>query len=289
MHGRTCSVLVCLLLFFLPACGDPTSKPAPSAPERTSGESFDAAATGTVAGTIRWQGSVPAIAPFRALEEPLVLSVPSPAARDWPNPNAPRVDPGTLGLSSAIVFLRGIDARKARPWNHPAVRVELRDQTFHVRQGTTTSNIGFVRAGDAVEFVSRDERLHFAQARGAAFFALTLPRPDKPRSRRLQTPGVVELLSGSGFHWMRAYLHVADHPYFARPDARGAFRLEQVPTGEYDLVAWHPAWRVAVQERNADLGRVQQIRFAPPHEVVARVHVTPGETARIDLVFPQPR
>jgi len=289
MHGRTCSVLVCLLLFFLPACGEPASTPAPSGPGQTAGESFDAAATGTVAGTIRWRGNVPAIPPLRSLEEPLFLSGPSATARDWPNPNAPRVDPGTLGLSSAIVFLRGIDGRKARPWNHPAVRVELRDQTFQVCQGTTTSNIGFVRAGDAVEFVSRDERLHIAQARGAAFFALTLPRPGRPRSRRLQTPGVVELLSGSGFHWMRAYLHVADHPYFARPDARGAFRLEQVPAGEYDLVAWHPAWRVAAVERNQDLGRIQQIRFAPPHQVVARVHVEPGETARIDLVFPQPR
>src|SRR5262249_55977804 len=142
----------------------------------------------------------------------------------------------------------------------------------------------FARVGDEIEFVSYDDnRLHAAQARGATFFSLTLPRPEQPRKRRLDVPGVVELASASGYFWMRAYVHVSDHPYLTHTDAEGRFRLEQVPEGDYDLVAWHPDWRVAQEQRNPDLFRVQQVRFRPPLEASGRVSVRDGKTVEIEL------
>jgi hypothetical protein len=38
---------------------------------------------------------------------------------------------------------------------------------------------------------------------------------------------------------MRSYLGVFDHPYFALSDQDGAFRLPNVPPGEYTIAAWH--------------------------------------------------
>ena len=94
---------------------------------------------------------------------------------------------------------------------------------------------------------------------------------------------MVELLSGAGYHWMRAYLHVSAHPYLARTDDAGRFRLAQVPAGTYDVVVWHPDWRVQSEERNPDLFRVQQVRFGPPLEEVWPVAVTPGRVTGVEL------
>jgi hypothetical protein len=185
------------------------------------------------------------------------------------------------GVSSAVVHLRGVDPARARPWDHPPVRVELRDHAFRI-------DGRFVRAGDEVELVSRQPIVHTVQLRGAAFTSLALPDPDSPRRHRLMKPGVVELLSGAGLYWMRAYLHVADQPYYTALDARGAFRLTGVPEGEYDLVAWHADWRVARSERNAESFRVQQVRFRPPFEAVRRVKVRPGEDVGLDLRLTAP-
>jgi len=45
---------------------------------------------------------------------------------------------------------------------------------------------------------------------------------------------------GCDFHkWMRAYLFVMEHPYFAVTDAKGRFEIKGLPHGEFELEAWH--------------------------------------------------
>jgi len=39
--------------------------------------------------------------------------------------------------------------------------------------------------------------------------------------------------------WIRAWLAVLDHPFFARTTSGGTFRLAGLPAGEYMLAAWH--------------------------------------------------
>ena len=271
-----------LPLLCLAACAEePAAPPRPAPPQP--GE-FDPATTGTLSGFVRWRGAVPRVEPFRAIDEPLT-DQPAPPPRDRANPNAPRIDPPTRALAGAVVSLRGIDPRRARPWHHPPLCVELRGQAFVLGQ-TSAPNVGFVKTGDPVEFVSDDPLPHVAQARGAAFFGLALPRPGIRRLRRLDAPGVVELASGAGYFWMRAYVHVSEHPYLTVTDAEGRFRLDQVPPGDYEAVAWHPDWRVQKEQRNPDLFRVQQVRFRPPLEASRPVTVRAGSTADVELALP---
>ena len=39
--------------------------------------------------------------------------------------------------------------------------------------------------------------------------------------------------------WMKAWIIVTEHPYYALTDADGQFRLENVPEGSYRIKAWH--------------------------------------------------
>jgi hypothetical protein len=158
------------------------------------------------------------------------------------------------------------------------VTIELHDERPMVRQGDgPPRTVGFVRRGDTVALVSRQPLFHALRARGAAFWTLTFPDPDRPLARRFDRPGLVELSSAAGHFWMHAYLWVAEHPYFTLTDAAGRWELAGVPPGEYDLVVWHPNWRVDRQERDPETGTVARVYFRPPVERVRRVSVREGE------------
>ena len=173
----------------------------------------------------------------------------------------------------SAIFLRGVDPRQARPWNHPAVRVEQRDYQLHVHQGRRDSHYGFVRRGDTVEMLSKQAVFHSLHAGGAAFFTLTFPEPDRPRSRRLADNGIVELSSAAGYYWMRAYLFVDEHPYYTQTDTDGRFTLESVPPGDYEVVCWLPNWHEERHERDPESCLIIRMEFQKAAELIQKVTI----------------
>ena len=89
-----------------------------------------------------------------------------------------------------------------------------------------------------------------------------LPGQLVPVRDALARPGLVEVAC-TKHPWSRAWLAVFDHPYHDLTATDGAFSLDQVPPGEYTLMAWHAA-----------LGRVEQ-----------RVTVPAGGTATVEVRF----
>lgn len=72
--------------------------------------------------------------------------------------------------------------------------------------------------------------------------------------------------------WMKGWIRVFDHPYFAVTDSDGNFEIKLAPAGSYQLMAWHSTgWLGGVQGRagktigipdgGKDLG---EIPFPPP-------------------------
>jgi hypothetical protein len=273
------------LLFLLLFAGCEANLPLPEAPvdfSTDASSAYDPATAGEITGRVEWSGPLPVVPPFRAPVSPLAEQTRGPK-RDWPNPNAPLVDPKSRGVGNAVVFLRGVDPRRARPWDLAEVRVELRDYQMHVCQGNGDGLYGFVRRGDRIELESKQNVLQTLQARGADYFALTLPEEGTTRGRILDHSGVVELSSNSGQFWMRSYLIVDDHPYYTRTDGAGRFTLPKAPPGDYDLVCWMPDWREAEHEIDADTRLVVRMTFRPPLQIVRRIHIEPGATATADF------
>jgi hypothetical protein len=283
MHGRAGAVLVAALLagFAFSGCDEGRltsyfgSDDEPAAPASALSSAFDAATTGTITGRVTWDGAVPRVAPFHAPVTPL-SELPTGPKLDWPNPHAPVVDDKTAGVAGAVVYLRGVDPAKARPWDLPPVTVAVRDCRYHVVQGDQDSITGFVRRGDAITVVSEQDRLHAVQARGAEFFTLMLPDQNRPRQRTLARPGIIELTSNTGQFWMRAHLFVADDPYLCRTDSGGRFTLPQIPAGHYELACWLPDWHEASHERDGETTFICRMAFRPAVVKVREVAVAAG-------------
>lgn len=128
----------------------------PPAPPVEASTQFDPTTAGGVAGRVTWAGDIPVAPPFQAPVSPLCEQVRGPK-HDWPNPNAPAIDPQNRGVANAVVFLRGVDPRRARPWNLDPVRVESRDYQIRICQGDAGGYVGFVRRGDRIELASKQK------------------------------------------------------------------------------------------------------------------------------------
>lgn len=284
MHGRSRIPLICGLLLALGLAGCEEDAPAvvpPPEPPAGPGPRFDAARTGTVEGRVLWHGPRPVVPPFRSVPEPLIITAGGPP-REWPNPHEPRVGPEG-GLAWAVVYLRGVPAERSRAWGHPPARVELRGQRVEVCQGEARGPVGVVQRGGSVEVVSRDDVAHSLQGRGANFFARALPWPGLGCQVALPQAGVVELVSGAGYFWMRGHLFVSEHPYVTTTGPDGRFRLTQVPEGDCEVVCWLPDWRVADWGYDGDCGRPWRATFRPPREVVRPLRVVAGQARAVSF------
>lgn len=277
-------LIVAALLLLVVGCDESGTsiETEPGSPRAMVAAAFDPSTAQAIRGRVTWPGPVPQVPPFETAPNPLGGAVLRERQRR-PNPHQPMIDPQTRGVTGAVVYLRGVDLSRSKAWDWPPVRVEQRDCRFHLLQGSADTTIGFVRRGDRVAMVSRDPHLHALHAGGAAFFTLSFPDPDQSLERSLGQTGVVELSSAAGYYWMRAYLFVDEHPYFARTDAQGRFVLEGVPPGSYELCCWLPNWRKARHERDPESGLVTRVSYAAPMELSHKLTVGRGAPGEVEF------
>ncbi len=96
-----------------------------------------------------------------------------------------------------------------------------------------------VTVGTVVDFLNSDRTYHnvFSLSKTQRF---DLGRYGRGRSKsvRFDRPGVVRVFCDIHSH-MSAFVLVFAHRFFAATDAEGRYRIENVPPGAYNLVAWN--------------------------------------------------
>jgi plastocyanin len=85
----------------------------------------------------------------------------------------------------------------------------------------------------------------------------TWPKGEK-RSFKFDRPGVVPLLCNVHPE-MAGYIIVSPTPYFAETDASGNFKIENVPDGKYNVVAWHEGMKT--QTKPVDVAGTGKVEF----------------------------
>ena len=271
------SRLIFLLFGSLTLGCQPVAAPPAQAAKDEQVAAFDPKATGTIRGRVVWDGDLPEVPPLRH------LGFDREAPEPLPNPHRPHIDPKSRGVQGALITLRKVDPANAAPWRHLPVSAVFTKNGLEVRQGDEAVPIGIVRKGDTLACSATEKRNFLLVARGEAFFSLPLPQPDRVTTRRLDKPGHVELTCGRGRYWLRGHVWVTDHPYVTMTKAQGAFALEQVPAGTYDILAWLPNWNVLRHERSPETGEIERLLFQTPVEQTQSVTVVVGASAEVDF------
>jgi hypothetical protein len=94
---------------------------------------------------------------------------------------------------------------------------------------------------NSVTLVNSDSILHNVHAyqSGVTSFNVAMPFSGMKTQKKLDKPGIFDMRCDAGHTWMRAWIHVFEHPYFAVTGDDGTFRLEDVPPGKYKIRFWH--------------------------------------------------
>ena len=161
----------------------------------------------------------------------------APAERDR------RVNPADMAMPGqhdaadrrrSVVYLdpaprAAFDARE-----EPHVRLDQRDEQF-------VPHVLAIVAGTVVDFPNNDRTYHnvFSLSKTRSF---DLGRYSAGRSKaiRFDQPGIVRVFCDIHSH-MSAFILVFAHRYFAVTDEDGRYHIDNVPPGQYTVVAWNEA------------------------------------------------
>jgi plastocyanin len=164
------------------------------------------------------------------------VEVRQPPAETEPRPNVADLGMhGTHAGSSrrrAVVYLDPAPRAAFDMSDVPRVRMDQRNEAF-------VPHILAIVAGTTVDFPNSDPTYHnvFSLSK-ARRFDLGRYAAGRSKAVRFDQPGIVRVFCDIHSH-MSAFILVFSHRYFAVTDEDGRYRIDNVPPGNYAVVAWH--------------------------------------------------
>jgi plastocyanin len=138
------------------------------------------------------------------------------------------------GIRNVVVSLQ--NPPPDATWKVPLAPVQMDQQ-----QCVFVPRVVIVPVGGTVEFLNSDRLLHNIRSRAA------VNRPfnrTQPKGRTIpmvfQKPELIRV--DCDLHpWMRGWVVVAEHPFYAITNDQGEFLLDNVPPGRYTIQLWQEA------------------------------------------------
>lgn len=232
---------------------------------------------GTISGTVKWSGPVPRQLEFPVTKDPQICD---PDGKKTVSLERLIIGPED-GVANTIVYLKNISAGKA---------LDLPEQRRHLDQHHChyIPHILLVPVNSELQMKSSDATLHTIHMDGAATYNLPFPFPNQINSRSMNTPGLVSLRCNGGHVWMNAEMMVVKHPYYAVTDESGRFEFTDVPSGTYQIEAWHEGWTLTGKEQAYDVlteRAVQRPIFSEARKWEKSVTVSPNGSATVNFVI----
>jgi plastocyanin len=215
---------VCAVLLLAAGCG---GAPEPPAAPAVTENPVDPASAGSIGGRIVLQGTAPPPAPINMASDPYCESQGKAA-----------IDEYMTGAGGALgnVFVYVKDGLGQLQFPMPAEPAIL-DQKGCVY----APHVLGLQVGQTLEIRNSDSTLHNMHAipENNREFNKALNLQGLNHTHTFSTAEVMIPFKCDVHRWMRAYVGVLPHPFFAVTGADGAFTLKGLPPGTYTVEAWH--------------------------------------------------
>ena len=145
------------------------------------------------------------------------------------------------GIHNVVVSLQGVPAGAKWPANPAPVKMDQSKCDFIPR-------VVIVPVGGTVEFLNSDRLMHNVRSGGKEDPPFNRAQPHaRTIAIGFKHPEVMRV--DCDLHsWMRGWVVVAEHPFYAVTNDAGEFVLEHVPPGKYTLQLWHETLGTVTQE-----------------------------------------
>lgn len=210
----------------------------------------DTSGEAALSGIVKLAGSPPEATRINMAQDPACLKMhPAPTMTE-------EVVTGANGaLKNAIVYISdGLGNRTFDPPTEPVV--------FEQKGCIYNPRILGMRARQALKVINSDPTTHNIH-----------PAPQNNREWNMsQPPGSTPIeetfaraeiipVKCNVHPWMRGYIAVFKHPFFAITDKNGSFELKNVPPGEYTIQAWQERYGVLTQKVKLAPNQSQEVEF----------------------------
>jgi plastocyanin len=205
-----------------------TDSPAASAPVANNAPPAAVLGTSAVNGTVVFDGTPPRLKPVAMAADPA-------CATQHDGPVAARSlvlgDGQTLG--NVFIQVRNAPQGSYTAPSQPAV-IDQKGCLYE-------PHVLGVMAGQTLQFRNSDGILHNVHGKPKANreFNLGMPGAVTKTDKILDQPEPVFPVKCDVHPWMRSYVAVMSHPYFAVTNVDGLYRIGGLPAGTYEIEAWH--------------------------------------------------
>jgi plastocyanin len=178
---------------------------------------------GTISGTVKFKGTAPAPKKLDVNKDKEVCG------------KTPKTDQSLVvnngNLANAVVTIKDIQKGK---------KIEAKKVTLDQAGCEYKPHVLAFPAGSSVEILNPDGILHnvHSYSKVNSPFNQAQPKFKKTLDVKVEKPEAIEVKCDV-HGWMQGWLVATENPYFAVTDNSGAFKLTDVPPGNYTVEVWH--------------------------------------------------
>jgi hypothetical protein len=180
---------------------------------------------GTLTGVVKFAGTPPPPAKIEVSKDPQVCG------KEKVKPDL-LVGPGG-GIANAVVVVKAAKGKKLDP---PA-----QNPVFDQKQCEFVPHVLAFPAGSTIDILNSDGILHNIHTTSTVNPSTNQAQPKfKPKIQlKIDKPEWPIKVQCDAHGWMSAYWVSQEHPYYAVTGTDGAFKIADLPAGDYDVEVWH--------------------------------------------------
>ena len=207
-------------------------------------------APSSVKGTVKFEGTPPKPSRIDMSQDPLCTK-----AHSTPATTEDFVVGGDGGLTNVVVYVSdGLTNHNFQPPAQPAVLEQKGCQYMRL--------VLALQAGQKLDVVNSDETTHNIHPSPSNNREWNMTQPHgMPLEQTFAREEVAIPVKCNVHPWMKGYIAVLKHPYFAVTDKSGNFEIKDLPPGTYTITAWQEKMPPQSQKITVGAGEAKPLDF----------------------------